>query len=148
MRQICRNSLFSCSAYPKFAQNFIKKQKSPKSETMYTVHGLHATNTQEMIAEIIGEPQQTISRVIEDFSQNGQMSEMAKEFKSFLYSIWSLPKQEMILIFTVHSRSFFCKHLLCINYSFHRFLWKLCFTRFTLFCLTLFRKHLLQRGII
>jgi DNA modification methylase len=55
---------------------------------------LKAENTQESIAGRLNIPQRTISHVIEIFSKNGNLAEIAKNFTPYLYTIWTQNKQD------------------------------------------------------
>jgi len=55
---------------------------------------LRAWNTQEKIAEELGIPRTTVESMLKRFDENGQMSEFGKEFKPYLYNIWTLQKQD------------------------------------------------------
>ena len=48
---------------------------------------LHATNTQEAIAEAVGVTHQAIGKILESFTKNGQMSESCKTFTPNIYNI-------------------------------------------------------------
>jgi len=52
---------------------------------------LRAQYTQEIIAEMFGIGQKTVSDIL---SKNGQMSEITKDFNPPLYNIWNLSKQD------------------------------------------------------
>ncbi|MBA7579423.1 hypothetical protein ES695_12540 [Candidatus Atribacteria bacterium 1244-E10-H5-B2] len=51
---------------------------------------LRAWNTQESISDILDIPQQTISRVIETFTQKPKIREMGKSLEPYIYNIWNL----------------------------------------------------------
>lgn len=67
----------------------VKEERDRKIVDLY----LKAWNTQESIADILGVPQQTVARIIEN-TQIGHLSEMGKTFKPLLYNIWNLQKQD------------------------------------------------------
>ncbi len=55
---------------------------------------LRAWNTQQSIADAVDVDQSVVSRTIDNFMQNGQMSELHKTFKPFLYNIWNHKEQD------------------------------------------------------
>lgn len=56
---------------------------------------LRAWNTQQDIADVLGVPQQTIARKVDNLiTQNDNSVNMGKEFKPLLYNIWNLNKQD------------------------------------------------------
>jgi len=69
----------------------LEEERNRKIVEMY----LHAWNTQQSIAEAVGIPQRTVADIITRFSENGQMSESAKNFKPFLYNLWKQDKQDV-----------------------------------------------------
>lgn len=86
-------------------RELLEKERNRKILELY----LHAQYTQEMIAEMLGIPQKTVSNIL---SQIDQMVDLAKDFKPPLYNIWKLDKQDNA---TAHFGSFplfFMKSLL------------------------------------
>lgn len=53
---------------------------------------LKAENTQEKIAELMGITRKQIGNIID--GNIGQMSQITKDFKPYLYNIWNTPKQD------------------------------------------------------
>jgi len=55
---------------------------------------LRAWNTQEKVAEELGIPRTTVESMLKRFDENVQMHKIVKEFKPYLYNIWTLQKQD------------------------------------------------------
>ena len=56
--------------------------------------GLKAENTQEDIAKKMNVSIQTVSNTISNFSKNGEIAKIGKDFNPYLYTIWSINKQD------------------------------------------------------
>lgn len=50
--------------------------------------------TQQQIADELDITQQSISNVIDNFTNNGEIAKIGKDFKPFIYNIWNIPKQD------------------------------------------------------
>lgn len=79
-------SKFTIQEWTKKKREAIKEERDRKIMELY----LRAWNTQESIADILDIPQQTISRVIETFTQNEEIFKMDKSFEPYIYNIWNL----------------------------------------------------------
>ena len=55
---------------------------------------LHAVNTQERIAEVVGVTQKAVSNIVENLSKNGTNADFTKTFTPSLYTVWNLAKQQ------------------------------------------------------
>jgi len=90
--EICQSLSISPKTYSRWTA---AKQEQKEEQTKQRIYDMWLRcHTQQEIADAVGEPQQTIARIIANFTQNGQVSDLGnfRNFTPEVYTIWSFGK--------------------------------------------------------